>query len=78
MTEEQIRKGIESLGHSINESKAEMESIKKSLINDLNDDIFDEYTLNLIESKVKKLRNLSAKIEEAESKISLSLFIINN
>lgn len=76
-TVETLQIGIESLEHSIAEKQSEILEWKKSMIRDLQSDVLDEYTINTLESKVKKIQKAMAYIDCCESKIRLVKQIIN-
>lgn len=76
-TVETLQIGIESWEHSITEKQTEILEWKKSMIRDLQSDVLDEYTINTLESKIKKIRNAMSCIEMNEAKIRLIKQIIS-
>lgn len=76
-TIETLQIGIKSLEQSIASKQSEILEWKASMIRDLQSDVFDEYTINTLESKVKKIQKAMAYIEEHEAKIRLINQIIN-
>lgn len=78
LTNEQIQFGIKSLENSINSKKEEINSWKECILNDLQSNNFDEVTVNIIDSRLKKIQKLMAEIEVSEGKIKVIKEILNN
>lgn len=78
LTNEQIQFGIKSLENSINCKKEEINSWKECILNDLQSTNFDEVTVNMIDSRLKKIQKLMSEIEVMEGKIKVINEIINN
>lgn len=76
-TIETLQIGIESWKHAIASKQSEILELKASMIRDLQSDVLDEYTIDTLESKVKKIQKAMAYIEEHEAKIQLVNQIIN-
>lgn len=74
---ENLEFGIKLLEDSIENHKYSINSWKESIINDLQSSNLDEVTINVIESRVKKIQKLLNAIEKNESKIRLIKQIIN-
>jgi hypothetical protein len=78
LTNEQIQFGIKSLENSIISKKEEINSWKECILNDLQSTNFDEVTVNMIDSRLKKIQKLMSEIEVMEGKIKVINEIINN
>lgn len=78
LTNEQIQFGIKSLENSINSKKEEINSWKECILNDLQSNNFDEVTVNIIDSRLKKIQKLMAEIKVSEGKIKVIKEILNN
>jgi hypothetical protein len=78
LTNEQIQFGIKSLENSIISKKEEINSWKECILNDLQSTNFDEVTVNMIDSRLKKIQKLMSEIDVMEGKIKVINEIINN
>lgn len=78
LTNEQIQFGIKSLENSITCKKEEINSWKECILNDLQSNNFDEVTVNIIDSRLKKIQKLMSEIEVSEGKIKVIKEILNN
>ena len=78
LTNEQIQFGIKSLENSIACKKEEINSWKECILNDLQSTNFDEVTVNMIDSRLKKIQKLMSEIEVSEGKIKVIKEILNN
>jgi hypothetical protein len=78
LTNEQIQFGIKSLENSIISKKEEINSWKECILNDLQSTNFDEVTVNMIDSRLKKIQKLLSEIEVSEGKIKVIKEILNN
>lgn len=75
---ENLEFGIKMLEDSIENHKYSINSWKECILNDLQSPNLDEVTINVIESRVKKIQKLLNEIDKNEAKIRLIKQIINN
>lgn len=75
---ENLEFGIKMLQDSIENHKHSINSWKECILNDLQSPNLDEVTINVIESRVKKIQKLLNEIDKNEAKIRLIKQIINN
>ena len=77
-TVENLEIGITLLQDSIESSKQSIDFYKKHILNDLQSPNFDDSTIDVIESRLKRIQKLFQSIEKNESKIRLIKQIIND